>query len=299
MNGLPFWRSCFWYFLSEWHEVVDINWSGSQLTSLPYHKCPISHPFPSFPVQAPCLLLLPPPVWNDAVWPDPRAAGRPQALLPAHRLRLPHRSSRGGACPDSGVLEKKWLQGRAAWWDGEIRWDCKWTRRRLPLFLGWNRLQEGLRSWNEGDKDCSLSLSQFKTPHQVFSLFYWTQACRKVSTLSFLPSSSRGWTALWQHSLLTVVIHRPPNTTTTTTIPPPPWFSSQTAMTRKRTVNIIYWYRCKPCSRFQCLFFSCLFCYNNTSKYIHMLKANERRPLNLLNSVFALLRNCLLATCAC
>lgn len=70
--------------------------------------------FFSLTVQAPRLLLLPPPVRNDAVWPDPWAAGRPQALLPADRLRLPHRRAGWGVCLGTRVLENVGCGGRAA-----------------------------------------------------------------------------------------------------------------------------------------------------------------------------------------
>lgn len=42
-------------------------------------------------VQATCLLLLPPLMWDDAVWPHPWAACSPAPLLPPHRFSLPYR----------------------------------------------------------------------------------------------------------------------------------------------------------------------------------------------------------------
>lgn len=40
---------------------------------------------------------------DDAVRPDPGAAGRAPTLLPAHRLRLPHRRARGVGAGTRGV----------------------------------------------------------------------------------------------------------------------------------------------------------------------------------------------------
>lgn len=85
----------------------------------------------SFPVQAPRFLLLPSPVWNDAVWPDPWAAGRPQAFLLTDWLRLPHRCSRGGLCPDSHIVRmggNRWREGRLNGDDGRQWWET------FPLF---------------------------------------------------------------------------------------------------------------------------------------------------------------------
>lgn len=59
-------------------------------------------------VPATCLLLLPPPLRDDAVRPDPGAAGCPQTLLLANRLRFPHRRGRGvdaNAWSDSRLVE--------------------------------------------------------------------------------------------------------------------------------------------------------------------------------------------------
>lgn len=46
----------------------------------------------SFPpqVQGSCVQVLPPAVWDHAVRPDPRAPGRSQKVLPAHRPSVQH-----------------------------------------------------------------------------------------------------------------------------------------------------------------------------------------------------------------
>lgn len=87
---------------------------------------------------------------DDAVRPDPGAAGRAPTLLPAHRLRLPHRRARGvgaGTRPDSRLVGTEAKVETREHEDGQ-----QFSSSPLPLGLEKIFLEEPRRR-SEVDKD--------------------------------------------------------------------------------------------------------------------------------------------------
>lgn len=153
-------------------------------------------------------MLLPPSMWNDAIWPDPRVTGRTQTLLFAHWLRLPHFWPPVRTCPDSYILEWRQLL-----YEAEGRMEEYTDQKNIFPLFGLQYSQGDLvMVQDEDSRDCSLSVSVQET---AFS-FSTVSACTRVFALSFV--SSWVWIVLW------------------TTYSPPTIFSA--AMTGKRIVNI-------------------------------------------------------------
>lgn len=151
--------------------------------------------------------------WCSLTWSlscGPSSGASSCASAPSSTSPLPRGHLPGLPHPRMGGCRVRWRYGCRNGDDGgHWRVDHRWTHKETSF--GLEQITEGLQCQQEDDKDCSFSVSVQDSALKCWA-FLLHSACRKVFTLSFLPSLSLGDEQHCdQHSLLTVVIHHPPD----------------------------------------------------------------------------------------